>query len=167
MRFLSTAGVRHLPFIGWMATALGTLYVNRGRGASREEARHALRREVHQSSVPVGLAPEGQIGPGPDVLPLRHGAFEVAADADAPILLVSLQFEPYGYAAWLDGEWLLRAYWRLCARTRPVTATLRVLEEIDPDASSRAAELAQHAETVFNHAARAQSQSATAHAAGV
>lgn len=153
MRFLSTAGVRHLPFIGWMATALGTVYVNRGRGESREKARRVLGDQVRQSHVPVGLAPEGRIGPGPQVLPLRHGAFEVAADAQASILLVSLQFEPYGYAAWLDGEWLLRAYWRLCARTRPVAATLRVLEQIEPDSHSRAEDRARHAESVFNHAA--------------
>ncbi len=156
MRFLATAGVRRLPLIGWMATALGTLYVERGHGASRESARGALCRAVRRSPVPVGLAPEGRIGPGPEVQPLRHGAFEVAAEAQASILLVSLQFDPYGHAAWLDGEWLLRAYWRLCARTRPVHATLRVLEHIAPGA--RADEQARRAEALFNDAARDTAQ---------
>ena len=152
MRFLATAGVRKLPFIGWVATALRTLYVHRGEGASRAGARDALREEVQTSPVPIALAPEGRIGPGPGVLPLRHGAFEVAAEARASILLVGLQFEPYSYVAWLDGEWLPRAWWRLCARTTPVTARLRVLESIEPRPPSHAPALARYAESVFNHA---------------
>ncbi len=150
MRFLATAGVRKLPFIGWIATALGTLYVRRGRGASRTRARESLRHEVQSSPVPIALAPEGRIGPGPRVQPLRHGAFEVAADAQAPILLAGLQFEPYSYVAWLDGEWLLRAWWRLCARTEPVTATVRVLGDVAIRTRSDAPFLARHAESVFN-----------------
>ena len=150
MRFLATAGVRKLPFVGWIATALGTLYVRRGEGASRTRAREALRHEVRSSPVPIALAPEGRIGPGPHVQPLRHGAFEVAADADAPILLAGLRFEPPGYAAWLDGEWLLRAWWRLCARTEPVTARLRVLGGVAVSTRSDAPSAARYAESVFN-----------------
>ncbi len=126
VRFLATQGVRRIPFIGWIASAIGTLYVNRGRDASREAARGALREAVAGSPLPVALAPEGEIGPGPGVLPLRHGAFEVAQDADADILLVALTFDPPGYAVW-DHEWLLAPLWRVCARTIPFTITLDVL----------------------------------------
>ena len=41
VRFLATAGVRRLPLIGWMARAVGTVFVQRGNGASREAARAA------------------------------------------------------------------------------------------------------------------------------
>ena len=127
MRFLSTQGVRKLPFVGPIATALGTLYVDRGRGESRAAARDALRDAARRSPVPVAVAPEGRIGPGPDVLPFRHGAFEVASEAGAPVLLVALRFRPHAYVVWQDGEWVLRAYWRLCARLAPVTASLHVI----------------------------------------
>ena len=150
-RFLSTLGVRFLPLVGWMATALGTIYVNRGRAASREAARGALREAVHHSPTPVALAPEGRIGPGPGVLPLRHGAFEVAADADAPVLLVALRFEPRAYALWADGEWLTRPLWRLCARTVPVVATVTPLAPALRPAGPPAA-LAAAAERRFNEA---------------
>ena len=150
VRFLATAGVRRLPFVGWTATALGTLYVHRGREESRAAARDALARAVRQSPVPIALAPEGRIGPGPGVLPLRHGAFEVAADARAPVLLVALRFEPPAYTVWQGGEWLPRAFWRLCARTTPLTASLSVLDEIDAGAHADAPGQATYAETVFN-----------------
>ena len=127
LRFLSTLGVRFLPFVGWMATALGTIYVNRGRGASREAARRALREAVRRSPTPVAIAPEGKIGPGPGVLPFRHGAFEVAADAEADVVLVALRFEPRAYSLWLDREWLVVPLWRLCARTTPFVATVTAL----------------------------------------
>ena len=151
MRFLAAAGVRRLPLVGWAATALGTVYVDRGRSASRTAARRSLGRAVRQSPVPVALAPEGRIGPGPGVLPLRRGAFEVAADARAPIRLVGLRFEPPAYAVWQDGEGLARAFWRLCARTAPMTAVLTVLDEIPPHSSTAdVADRAVHAESLFN-----------------
>ncbi len=154
MRFLATAGVRRLPLVGWIATALGTLYVHRGRDESRAEARDALARAVRQSPVPVALAPEGRIGPGPGVLPLRHGAFEVAADAGAPVRLVALRFEPPAYAVWHDGEWLPRAFWRLCARTGPLVASLSALGELEAGSRADASRQASRAEAVFDRALR-------------
>lgn len=140
LRFLSTLGVRSLPFVGWMATALGTIYVHRGRDASREQARDALAEAVAASPTPVAIAPEGKIGTGPGVLPFRHGAFEVAADAEADVLLVALRFEPYAYAVWQDREWLTTALWRLVARTGPFVATVTPLVPLlDPEADDPAA----------------------------
>ncbi len=147
VRFLATQGVRKIPFIGWIASAIGTLFVNRGRDESREAARGALREAVAQSPLPVALAPEGEIGPGPGVLPLRHGAFEVAQDADADILLVALTFDPPGYAVW-SNELLLAPLWRVCARTRPFTITLTALPpavETRPDGGTTPAALAEEA----------------------
>lgn len=122
VRFLAASGVRRLPAIGWMARAVGTVFVNRGADASREKARDGLRQAFDRSPTPIALAPEGGVRHGPYVSPFRHGAFEVAADAGGEILLVALDFEPRGRAAWLPGESLIRAYWRVAAHTRPLTA---------------------------------------------
>ena len=147
LRFLATQGVRRIPFVGWVASAVGTLFVNRGRDDSREQARADLRAAVARSPLPVALAPEGGITPGPGVGPLRHGAFEVATDADADVLLVALQFEPPGYAVWED-EWLLAPLWRWCARTVPFTIRLTALApalETRPEAGASPAALAAEA----------------------
>ena len=131
VRFLSTAGVRRLPFIGWIARAVGTVFVNRGDAASRAASRDALVQGLtRHPSPPIVLAPEGQIGPGTSVLPFRHGAFEVARDAGVPILPLVLRFAPVEAAAWHKGEWILRALWRLAAHTAPFSATITVLEPV-------------------------------------
>jgi 1-acyl-sn-glycerol-3-phosphate acyltransferase len=145
LRFLATTGVRRLPVIGWMAQAAGTVFVHRGRDESRKAARDDMIRASQRSPTPIALAPEGGIGPGPGVLPFRHGAFEVASGARAPVLLVALDYEPRGRAAWLSGEGLLSAYWRLAARTTPVTAHLLALPPAavpggPPEAHARRAE---------------------------
>ena len=127
LRFLAAAGVRRLPLVGPMATALGTLYVDRGRGASRERARRALADAACSSPVPVALAPEGGISAEPGVGPLRRGAFEVAAEAGASVRLVALAVEPRAAVRWDEGEPLAAPLWRACARTTPLVATVRVL----------------------------------------
>lgn len=151
LRFLATAGVTKIPLIGWMARAVGTLTVHRGDEASRSAAREALAETIQKHPRPaVAVAPEGGVGPGPEVLPLRRGAFEVAADTGQPVLLVALRFDPPGRAAWLDGEWLLGALWRLCARTAPVAA---YVEALPPTLSPTAdpAETTSLATERFNH----------------
>src|SRR5690606_14644170 len=123
VRFLATAGVRRLPFIGWIARAVGTVFVDRGDVESRAASRGTLIEELSRAPYPpIVVAPEGQIGPGDRVLPFRHGAFAVATEAGAEVLPVVLRFEPLNAAAWLPGEWILRALWRLAARTAPFTA---------------------------------------------
>jgi 1-acyl-sn-glycerol-3-phosphate acyltransferase len=154
VRFLATQGVRRIPFIGWMASAIGTLFVNRGRDESREAARGALRAAVARSPLPVALAPEGGITTGPSVGPLRLGAFEVAQDADADILLVALAFSPPGYAVWED-ETLVGPLWRLCARTVPFTVTVTPLGspvETRPPGGATAEALADEATARFDAA---------------
>ena len=142
VRYLATAGVRSIPAIGWMATAVGTLYVHRGDPDSREEARADLAAAYRRSPTPVALAPEGGVHPGPWVQPFRHGAFEVAQSVSAPILLVALDYEPRGRAAWLKGESLLKAAWRLGARTDAMTVVVRALspEVVVTDPAADAAE---------------------------
>ena len=129
VRFLSTAGVRRLPFIGWIARAVGTVFVDRGDESSRASSRvtlvDTLRRQPYP---PVAVAPEGQIGPGDHVLPFRHGAFEIARDAGVPVLPIVLRFDPYTWAVWQEGEWILHAVWRLVARTTPFRAEVHPLE---------------------------------------
>lgn len=135
VRYLAASGVRRIPAIGWMARAVGTVFVNRGADASREQARADLRAAFERSRTPIALAPEGGVHHGPYVSPFRHGAFEVAAGAGADVLLVAIDFEPRGQAAWLPGESLIRAYWRLAARTQPLVARVVVIPPAGPVAS--------------------------------
>ena len=134
VRFLGAAGVRRIPFVGAMARAAGTLFVDRGDAASRAHARRALRAAL-RGRTPVALAPEGGIQHTPGVGALRHGAFEVAGDAGAEILLVALDYTDRARLRWEPGETLFAPLWRVCARTTPFTARLRVAgPALDPSA---------------------------------
>lgn len=153
VRFLSTAGVRQLPFIGWMAAGIGTVFVDRGDADSRAASRETLVGKLRaRPAPPIVVAPEGQIGPGAPVLPFRHGALAVAQEAGVPILPLVLQFDPLDAAAWLRGEWILRAVWRLAARTTPFTATVTPLPPLLPEADADPARLAAALEARFNAA---------------
>ena len=149
VRFLAAAGVRRLPLIGLVGRAVGTIFVNRGDGASREAARDGLREAVTRSLTPVALAPEGGIRPGPPVRPFRHGAFEVAAETRQLVLLVALDYAPWPRAAWQDGETLVGAAWRVAARRGPFRVRVLPLGTVAPTLD-RVAELATAAEARFN-----------------
>ncbi len=152
-RFLSAAGVRTIPLIGWMATGVGTVFVNRGDEGSRAASREALVGKLrHRAYPPIVVAPEGQIGPGGRVLPFRHGAFEVAAAAAVPVLPVVVTFDPLEAAAWHPGESIPRAAWRLAARTRRVTATLTPLPLLHPSPSDDVRVLARQLEAAYDAA---------------
>ncbi|GAB5535797.1 MAG: hypothetical protein Rubg2KO_20460 [Rubricoccaceae bacterium] len=151
VRYLAAAGVKKLPFIGWVGRAVGTVFVNRGNDASREAARDGLRDAIASSLTPVALAPEGGIKPGPPVRPFRYGAFEVAAEARQPVLLVALAYTPWARAAWQDGETLIDAAWRVSARRGPFIARVTPLERVMPSASGIEAD-ARAAEATLNEA---------------
>ena len=151
VRFLAAAGVRRLPFIGLMGRAVGTVFVNRGDGASREAARDGLRAAIGTSATPVALSPEGGVKPGPPVRPFRYGAFEVAAETDRPVLLVALRYTPWARAAWQDGETLVDAAWRVGARRGPFAASVAPIGLVEAPADAVEAQAAD-AERVFNQA---------------
>ncbi len=134
VRFLATAGVRGLPFVGLIAMAVGTVFVDRGDRASRAASRERIRRTLTtRPTPPVALAPEGQIGPGGGVLlPFRHGAFEIAVETGLPILPLLIDYAPFDAVVWQQKESIFVALWRLAARTAPVRATVTPLAPIHP-----------------------------------
>ncbi|NJN53866.1 MAG: hypothetical protein HC804_03375 [Anaerolineae bacterium] len=76
--FLAKDEVRRMPLIGWIAKAIGCVFVERTDKASREAARHTLSRISYHP--PIVLYPEGQRGQGTELLPFRYGAFEIVTD---------------------------------------------------------------------------------------
>ena len=135
-RPLATSNVRKIPFIGAIAIALGTVFVDRSDKASRRASRAALLGRLQERPwPPVILSPEGGIGPGPGVVPFRHGAFEIAIEGGFSIRPVVVRYEPPGPEIWLSEEWVLRAAWRLAARTHPFTITLTPLPLVVPQAA--------------------------------
>jgi len=90
-RFVSKADVRHWPLIGTMATAAGTLYIER---ESRRDAMRVVHRmaEALQAGDILAVFPEGTTTDGADLLPFHANLIQAAVAAKAPVLPVALQY---------------------------------------------------------------------------
>ena len=127
-RMIAKAQVQHWPLIGTLATATGTLFIQ------RESARDALRvvhRMVARLACDEVLAifPEGTTSPGLHVLPFHANLFQAALAAGAPIQPLAIGYEDAttGHispvACYVGNDTLLASIWRI-ARAEPLQATL-------------------------------------------
>ncbi len=90
-RFVSKADIKKWPFIGMLASGIGTLFIE------RESRRDAMRVVHHmtaslQAGDVLGVFPEGTTSDGTTLLPFHANLFQAAIAANAPIQPVALQF---------------------------------------------------------------------------
>lgn len=113
---IAKAELSSWPFLGRIATHVGTLFIRREsphHGAV--VLRQALRRLA--AGIPVLNFPEGTTtnGSGP-LLPFRRGLFGIARRAGVRVVPVGLRLDPAD-AAWVGGAAFLPHYWRMSRRT--------------------------------------------------
>jgi 1-acyl-sn-glycerol-3-phosphate acyltransferase len=142
MRFLSRMENRSWPFIGWVAIAIGTVFVDRGDKQSRADAREQLMKV--ERFPPIVLYPEGRIGPARALQPFRYGAFEIVAEGDVPFLPCALVYSQPEVIAWGD-ESFLKAFWRLARYPGPIDARLVPLTPVQPGPAADPKQLATEA----------------------
>ncbi|MDR0225107.1 MAG: 1-acyl-sn-glycerol-3-phosphate acyltransferase [Burkholderiaceae bacterium] len=120
-RFISKSDVKAWPLIGTLATAAGTLYIER---SSRRDARRMVQsmEESLQRREILAIFPEGTTGDGHRLLPFHANLLQAAVQIEAPVLPVGLRFTdgeagPISRAPSYEGdETLLGSIWRtLCA----------------------------------------------------
>ena len=90
-RFVSKADIKKWPFIGMLASGIGTLFIE------RESRRDAMRVVQHMTTSlragdVLGVFPEGTTSDGTGLLPFHANLFQAAIAANAPIQPVALQF---------------------------------------------------------------------------
>ncbi len=139
--FLAKDEVRKMPFIGWIAKAIGCVFVERTDKASRQAARHTLSRISYHP--PIVLYPEGQRGPGTELLPFRYGAFEIVTDVGAAFLPCAITYNHLEAAIWQRDEGIGRALQRLARYKGPVVAEITLLEPVQPTPGASAVELSE------------------------
>jgi 1-acyl-sn-glycerol-3-phosphate acyltransferase len=131
VRFVSKAEVRHWPLIGWLATQVGTLYIER---TSRRDAL----RVVHQVAAAlqagkiIAVFPEGTTTDGRSLLPFHGNLLQAAISASSPVQAVALRFLDVPTQdislspAFVGDENLLDSVWKMLI-TEPVLAQLHFL----------------------------------------
>ncbi|MBS7807243.1 lysophospholipid acyltransferase family protein [Variovorax sp. PCZ-1] len=144
--FVSKSEVRHWPVIGWLATNVGTLYIER---SSRKDAL----RVVHQiadnlkAGHLIAVFPEGTTSDGKSVLPFHANLLQAAISVASPIQPVALRYLEQNETlsmspVYIDDDTLLSSVWRML-RADPVTASLDFLPSLPTDGLERRALAAQ------------------------
>jgi 1-acyl-sn-glycerol-3-phosphate acyltransferase len=166
VRFISTHWVRYAPFVGWMAMAIETIFVNRGDRASRQQVRQQLAETLARRRFPpLVIFVEGGIGPRFAVGPFRFGAFEAAVEGQIPFLTCAIAYDRPEHVAWYSGN-ILKALWQLAIRQGPILAHVFLLEVTQPQRGDSAAELAAGARAAVAAMLAARSPAMVAQQAG-
>ncbi len=116
-RFVSKSDVQGWPIIGALATAAGTLYIER---SSRRDALRMVKsmQEALQRGEVLAVFPEGTTGDGREMLPFHANLLQAAVAADAPVQPVGLRFVDRATGAtsfapsYIGDETLVGSIWR-------------------------------------------------------
>lgn len=146
LRFVSALETKAWPFIGQAATALDTVFVNRGDKQSRAAAREQLAQTPKYPPIVVYV--EGGIGPPQALQPFRYGAFEIAAANATPYLLCVIRYDHAEVMAW-QNESFMAAFWRLACFPGPIRAELIPLGAVRPTPDADPQRLAEEAHTIM------------------
>ena len=116
-RFVSKSDIKDWPLIGSLATAAGTLYIER---SSRRDALRVvhLMRDALQAGEVLAVFPEGTTGDGRVLLPFHANLLQAAISADAPVQPVGLRFvdkasgQTSHAPSYIGNETLVGSIWR-------------------------------------------------------
>jgi 1-acyl-sn-glycerol-3-phosphate acyltransferase len=90
--FVAKAEVKKMPVVGWGATAVDTVYVDRNDKDSRVKTKNEISKRI-KNGRSVIIFPEGTTGSGKGLLPLKPGMFHVAAANGFPIIPAVIFYE--------------------------------------------------------------------------
>jgi len=96
--FVSKAEVKSWPLFGVLATAAGTIFVDRKRARSAPESNGEIE-AVLREKIAVVLFPEGTSSGGSTVIPFRSSLFEAAIRSNEPVTPASIRYEAEGGCA--------------------------------------------------------------------
>ena len=89
--FVAKSEIRNWPFLGWMTTNAGTVYVDRGHGGSATRAAGGMQAAAN-AGVPVVFFPEGTTSNGASVLKFHSGLLVQAVEAHHSVTAAYLRY---------------------------------------------------------------------------
>ena len=116
-RFVSKSDIRDWPMVGTLATASGTLYIERSR---RKDALRMVRdmAQALQEGDVLAVFPEGTTSDGLNLLPFHANLIESAVASQAPVQPLALRFvdartgEPTLAPCYIGDDTLIASVWR-------------------------------------------------------
>ena len=120
-RFVAKSELKAWPLVGPLATAAGTLYIERASSRDALRVVHHMAERLQAGDV-LAVFPEGTTGNGVEVLPFHANLLQAAIAAQAPAQAVGLRFvdawgQPSFAPCYIGDDTFLGSVWRtLCAR---------------------------------------------------
>lgn len=148
IRFVAKSEVRSWPLIGWFASSLGTIFVERDRPRDAIRVGGEVRTALDEGEI-VCIFPEGTTTDGSVVLPFSSALLGAAVEKSIPVQPVSIAYRtPDGRhctrAAFTGDATLVDSLWALAGGGQSIVE-LKFLDQIDPSGHDRRA-LARRAE---------------------
>ncbi|GAA1655208.1 lysophospholipid acyltransferase family protein [Fodinicola feengrottensis] len=123
-RHVAKSGVRGWPVIGPIATAAGTVWMDRDKLSTLPAAVERVARALRISGAVAGF-PEGTTWCGRERGPFKPAIFEAAVRAGALVQPVALQFAD-GRTAFVGDDTLVASVWRTVSLRRPRLVVLAI-----------------------------------------
>lgn len=153
MRFVAKAEVKKWPFIGQIASATGSLFVDRSDKLNRNSVRQQVADAVCADRYPpIVVFPEGTRNPLDTLLPFRYGIFDIAIDTQMPYLLCAIHYEETDSMTWHSrNEGVLTTVKRIVLHDES-RVWLVPLEVVQPRSGDDSTELAAQAREIIGAA---------------
>ncbi|HZF20599.1 MAG TPA: lysophospholipid acyltransferase family protein [Burkholderiales bacterium] len=138
--FIAKSEIRDWPFVGWLCTLVGTLYIERDRPSAARKASRAIISEL-QHGVLIAVFPEGTTTFGRSVEPFHSALFQPALDAEATLQPIALRYldaagTPTDAAGYVGETSFFESVWSIvCARR--IVAELNLLVPISVRGETR------------------------------
>ena len=116
-RFVSKADIAQWPFIGKLASGVGTLFLERSSRRDAMRVVHHMAASLRAGDV-LAVFPEGTTSDGRSLLPFHANLIEAAIVSNVPVQPVALQFidrttgEPSFAPCYIDDDTLAGSVWR-------------------------------------------------------
>lgn len=141
VRFVSKSGVRHWPLIGPMASAAGTLYIERERRRDAMRVVHRMTEALRAGDI-IAVFPEGTTSDGRGLLPFHANLLQAALSSGAPVQPAALRFadaqsgETSSAPRYVDDDSLVASLWNTL-KAPPLLAIVRFGEPQLPEGRDR------------------------------
>lgn len=89
--FIAKSEIRDWPFVGWLCTLVGTLYIERGKPSAARRATAAIVAQLGHGAL-IAVFPEGTTTFGRSLEPFHAALFQPAVDAEATLLPIALRY---------------------------------------------------------------------------
>jgi len=155
MRYVSKAEVKKWPFIGQIAGATGTMFVDRSDKSKRADVRQQVIDGLQRSQYPpIIIFPEGKRNPEDTLLPFRYGVFKIAVETGTPYLLCAIHYEDTESMTWQSHKESLTTSIKRIVLRDPSRVWLLPLKVVQPQPAADPQQLAAEARDIVGEALR-------------